>query len=58
MHTIHVDPAKTDGWIRDERVDKLDRTAQIGNEFYGKQKTFEAERGSRHRKRQYKSKVS
>jgi endonuclease G len=45
----NIDPAlgkgnrAGDGWIRDERVDKLDRTAQIGNEFYGKQKTFEAE---------------
>lgn len=45
----NIDPAlgkgnrSGDGWIRDERVDKLQRTAQIGNEFYEKQKTFEAE---------------
>lgn len=32
-----------DGWIRDTRVDKIDRTAQIGNEFYAKQKELEAE---------------
>lgn len=32
-----------DAFIRDSRVDKIDRTAQIGKEFYGKQSTFEAE---------------
>ena len=45
----NIDPAlgkgnrAGDGWIRDERVDKLDRKSQIGNEFYEKQSTFEAE---------------
>ncbi|MDX1930444.1 MAG: DNA/RNA non-specific endonuclease [Pirellulaceae bacterium] len=45
----NIDPAlgkgnrAGDGWIRDQRVDKVDRSAQIGNEFYEKQKTLEAE---------------
>jgi endonuclease G, mitochondrial len=45
----NIDPAlgkgnrAGDGWIRDKRVDEVDRSAQIGNEFYEKQKTLEAE---------------
>ncbi len=45
----NIDPAlgkgnrSGDGWIRDTRVDKLDRAAQIGNEYYEKQNTLEAE---------------
>jgi endonuclease G, mitochondrial len=45
----NIDPAlgkgnrAGDGWIRDQRVDKVDRQAQIGNEFYEKQKILEAE---------------
>ena len=45
----NIDPAlgkgnrAGDGWIRDKRVDEIDRSAQIGNEFYEKQKSLEAE---------------
>ncbi len=44
----NIDPAlgkgnrAGDGWIRDSRVDAINSDAQVGNEFYKKQKTFEA----------------
>jgi len=43
----NIDPAlgkgkrSGDGWIRDSRVDAINPEAQLGNEFYKKQKTFE-----------------
>lgn len=36
--------AEGDSWFRDTRVDALDEAAQIGAEFYKKQKAFEANR--------------
>src|SRR5262245_1134717 len=36
--------AEGDTWFRDTRVDAVDQAAQIGGEFYKKQKTFEADR--------------
>jgi endonuclease G len=36
--------AEGDTWFRDTRVDAVDAAAQIGQEFYKKQKTFEADR--------------
>jgi endonuclease G, mitochondrial len=36
--------ADGDTWFRDTRVDAVDAAAQIGQEFYKKQKTFEADR--------------
>lgn len=36
--------ADGDTWYRDTRVDKVDARAQLGQEFYGSQKTFEADR--------------
>jgi len=36
--------AEGDTWYRDTRVDAVDAAAQIGPEFYKKQKTFEADR--------------
>jgi endonuclease G len=36
--------AEGDTWFRDTRADAVDPAAQIGQEFYKKQKTFEADR--------------
>ncbi len=48
----NIDPAQWRGtrdadgdkWYRDTRVDKVDPHAQVGQEFYGRQKAFEADR--------------
>ncbi len=42
-NTLGEENRKGDPWTRDPRVDDVDRAAQIGPEFYDRQRTFEVE---------------